>query len=339
MKAIRNQGKALIRFLREEDLLKVIIHSFRQDLTRSEKLIAYLFLIAAFLVPLLAEITNKIGHNYNTIDFLPWDVLLPGSALALFLCLKLRQSKPYIGSVIFYIFAAGMCSVALAGGATSIMSTPFEHNDLSHALLYFDRSLGFYQGLTMNKLTHFPRLTYWLQFSYYSITWQIAFTAILLAVLHCFKSAKLYILTILGCSLIAYIIYYFWPTFAPYYVIHNATFPKSAAHLVSRTTRIRAHLPYELYPTAGLIAFPSCHVVMALAGIFCWLSAVKEAKRVWIRCLILPISILSVLINVSLIAATVLLGYHYLTDALTSLVLFLIAWTCLSALVKKEDNK
>lgn len=336
---LKARGKNLARFFREEDLLKAIVHSFRTDLLKSEKIIACLFLLAALIIPLATEITNSYGHKYDTLQFLSWDVLLPGCAFLLFLVLKLREHVSYVGSLLFIVFATGMSTIGLAAGATSILSSPFGPNDLSHALLHFDLWIGFHQGHIMNWLRHYPGLHFWLQFSYFSITTQVAATALVFAVFRCFKSARLYILTILVCSLVAYVIYYFWPTFAPAYVIHNAIFPQSTAHLIERTQHIRQHLPYQLYPQAGLIAFPSCHVIMGLAGIFCWITAAKEVKRIWIKHLFIIISVLSVIVNISLIAATVLLGYHYVTDVLASFLIFGIAWAYFYRMVKKEKSK
>jgi hypothetical protein len=332
----RNNCKKMARFFRDEDLVKTITQSFRANLFKSEKLMAYFFLVGALVMPILSAGINAFGQNYVTIH--PWmlDGLLPGCAFCLFLCLKLREKFNYIGSVVTVFFSTAMLGIALASGATSILPTPFGQNDLSHAIYQFDVWLGFNQAALMNWRAHLPNLTHWLEFSYMSITQQVAFTGLILAAFHCFKSARLYLLVILVGSLIAYIIYYFFPTFAPNFIIHNAVFPETAAQLLQRTIGIREHIPYKLYPGAGLIAFPSCHVLMALTGIFCWIAAIKEAKKAWIKCVCLGISLLIIVINLSLIAATILLGYHYLADVIASVILFLGAWFFLYPILKKE---
>ena len=334
----KNSGKRLARFFREEDLLKTMIHSFRVNLTKSEKWLAYLFLASALVIPILTGVVNAWGKNYDTIQSWMWDSLLPGCIFCLFLCLKLRERFNYVGSLVTLLFATMMLAIALAGGATAILSTPFGDNDLSQTLYRFDLALGFDQASLMNWRAHLQGFTRWLEFSYSSITQQVALTALILTAFRCVKSARLYLLTIIVGSLVAYVIYYFWPTFAPNVVIHNAVFPKTAAQLLERTRGIREHIPYKLYPGAGLIAFPSCHVIMALAGIFCWIAAIKETQKKGIRFLFIGVSILVIIVNVSLITATVLLGYHYLADVIASVILFLMAWFFLYPIVKKEKG-
>jgi membrane-associated phospholipid phosphatase len=77
---------------------------------------------------------------------------------------------------------------------------------------------------------------------------------------------------------------------------------------------------------------------MALAGIFCWIAAIKETQKKGIRFLFIGVSILVIIVNVSLITATVLLGYHYLADVIASVILFLMAWFFLYPMVKKEKG-
>lgn len=332
----KKAGRELARFFREEDLLKVILVTLKTQMTRSEKVMALLFLVGTVLIPAGTELVNHFGSHFDTINFLPWDALLPGSIFCLFICMKLREKTSYIGSIVVILFITIMSTIALASGATSILSTPFGSHDLSHLLLRFDLWLGFDQGALMNWVSHFPALKEWLNFAYFSITQQVALTALVMTIFCCNRSARLYITIILLCSLVAYFIYYFWPTFAPAYVIHNAIFPQSAAHLIERTQHIREHIPYQIYPSAGLIAFPSCHVIMGLSGIFCWITAAREAKKTWIKHLLIVISTLSVIINISLILATMLLGYHYLADVLASAVIFLVAWSFLYPMLRKE---
>jgi membrane-associated phospholipid phosphatase len=138
--------------------------------------------------------------------------------------------------------------------------------------------------------------------------------------------------------LIAYCIYYFWPTFAPAYVIHHVRFPIEAAQLIERTIRIREYLPYELYPGAGLIAFPSCHVIMGLSSIFSFFYAYQETKQRALKRIFIVIAVGSFLLNLSLIASTVLLGYHYLVDVIASLVIFLVTWYWMVYLARNESH-
>jgi membrane-associated phospholipid phosphatase len=326
------------RFFLEKDLLKIISHSFRHDLLASEKWMVGLIIAAMLLIPSVTTIINILGAQFDAPSVMAWAGLFPGCLTVFFLCLKLRKKTVYWGSVLTLVFASITSFVALVAGATSIMSTPFGANDLSHGLLQLDNWLGFHQAAIMNWRAHYPGLTHWLTQAYDSIFLQVSLTPIILGLLACFRSARLYILTVIIATLIAYLIYYFWPTFAPAYVIHDAVFPKSAAHLIERTLHIRQHVHYELYPGAGLIAFPSCHVVMGLAGIFSWFYAYQETKHKKLKPILFVLGILSLALNLSLIAATVLLGYHYLVDVIASLIIFTASWLWLTSMTRKEPH-
>lgn len=335
---LKKAYEATERFFYETNLIEFIRASFRHDLLASEKLLIGLMITAIVFFPLASAIVNTLGPRYDTPSVISWIGLFPGCLTVFFICLKIRKRYRYVGSVLTILFASMTCFLVMLAGANSILSTPFGGNDLSHTLLGLDNWLGFHQATLMNWRAHYPALTTWLDKAYYSITTQVAFTAVLLAVCQCFRAARLYILTIVIGTLLAYLIYYFWPTFAPAYVIHNALFPIDATHLIERTLNIRHYVPYQIYPTAGLIAFPSCHVLMGLTGIFAWFAAYKETKKHWLKPIMVIVSILSLIVNLSLIAATVLLGFHYLVDVLASLVIFAVSFFWLQSIIHKEAH-
>ena len=119
------------------------------------------------------------------------------------------------------------------------------------------------------------------------------------------------VMTFMFALLISYfigtLIYYFFPTIAPAALFHSPLFTFQEHDTYIKFYEIHHHL----MPTTtqgGMIAFPSFHVIWASLLIY------VTRPRWW---LFLPL----LAWNAILISSTMLLGWHYLADALCGIVL------------------
>ena len=335
LNALSKRGKQFATFFRNESPLQYIVTTFKRELSYAEKMLLWLVLIGVVLFPLVTTLVNQWGPQYEVPNTLGFDGLLAGAALLMFGALKYRQYHRRTGPLIITLLLISFSFLASVSGATSVMATPFFSHEISHELLAFDNLIGFNQTAWMAWTAHHPSIHHWLEVAYDSLFLQTLLIPLGLTLFGLHKNTKKLLIILLLGSFVAYVIYYFIPADAPAYVIKNPYFTHTAYQLVERTSAIRQHIPYDLSPGAGLIAFPSFHAFAGLACLVAPIAALSEARKKITKIILIIASVVLAILNVSLILATLALGFHYVTDIVASGILFVGIYL----LAKKWVNK
>lgn len=151
-----------------------------------------------------------------------------------------------------------------------------------------------------------PLIKTYLEYVYLSLTYQMTYLPLLIIFLGRTHRMREYYFLLMITGIIGYGFYYFFPTTAPASILENIPFAEE-----QRATGLKFNQIHQyIQPTTlegGMIAFPSFHVIWA------WLC-------VW---LVRDWQILSLflgMINLMLVAACVLLGWHYWIDVIGSLI-------------------
>jgi hypothetical protein len=151
-----------------------------------------------------------------------------------------------------------------------------------------------------------PLIKTYLEYVYLSLTYQMTYLPLLIIFLGRTHRMREYYFLLMITGIIGYGFYYFFPTTAPASILENIPFAEE-----QRATGLKFNQIHQyIQPTTlegGMIAFPSFHVIWA------WLC-------VWLVRDWQILSLLLGMINLMLVAACVLLGWHYWIDVIGSLI-------------------
>ncbi len=283
---------------------------FIQRVTGVDRLVAGLtflvFLLGCFTLALNASATRYPGFHY-----LPdrWLYLVPLVLAVLIFAMRFREKSPRLAfftkTYCTYFFLA----IAFAVLTDGIQFTPFPTID--HALLHADQFIGFNTTALMAWTSRHTIIKQCLEFVYEFLNVEMLLLPLALAWIEAEKQIQLLFITMLVSIFIGGLCYYFFPTSAPVSIIHNPYFLLSEHHTALKFYEIHHYLSVTT-GDGGLIAFPSFHVVWCI--LLCY--AVRRIK--W---LFYPL----IGINALVIASTLLLGWHYLTDVFSGAILAIIA--------------
>jgi hypothetical protein len=242
------------------------------------------------------------GNNY-----FPENVPLLIVILVLFyLGLRLlfpTNSKPcLIGQELLYFFCI-MALIALATNAVQL--TPF--TPIDHYIVLLEEKLHIDMARIVDWTSQYPDFKNILGFIYDSLTYQMSVIPLLVLLSCRFYLLREYYFLLLCTTFFGFSVYYFFPTIAPASMFQSASF--SADQLATGLKFQQIH--HLIPPTTnegGLIALPSFHVIWAVLCVY----LVREWKIICI-----PLAAL----NLSLIASCVLLGWHYPTDLIGSVII------------------
>lgn len=274
----------------------------------------YLFLLSGLILFLasLSFIINALNYKFPGNNYFPAQtplialiILLAYTGFIILFGKDNRLSKACIE--ILYFFAV-MAVIALATNAVQL--TPF--SPIDKELLKFESFFNINLIAVMEWTAHYSFLKNILAIVYDTLPYQMSILPICVIVSGKFDLLKDYYFLLLITTLMGFLLYYFFPTTAPASVLDSSLFTPEQIATGFKFNQIHNHV----IPTTnegGLIALPSFHTIWALLCVY----LLKE----WpIACLLLFI------INCFLIAACVLLGWHYPVDILVAFIIVGISY-------------
>lgn len=225
------------------------------------------------------------------------------------LMMMIRRARHQGASEIFWwgiaLFAWSLCACALM--AEAIQSTPFSPIDTD--LLKLDRMLGVNTIAIMQWTFSHPFLCRVLGTEYGTMGAQLLLIPLLITtVFHRQKEAEVFYIANMSAILVGFMIYYFFPTISPAGVLQSHYFLPEEKNLPLLFYQIHHHIKITAQ-TEGLIAFPSFHVI--------WAILLTYVCRSLSKLIFYPV----LCMNILLVLATVMLGFHYMTDVLAGAVL------------------
>ncbi len=190
--------------------------------------------------------------------------------------------------------------ITLAVMTTGIQYTPFPRID--SFLVGMDQTLGFNTISLVNWTYAHPVISKASHIAYETLGFQLFLIPLLLAALQSKKSLTILFYAMIISFLIGMTFYYFFPTTGPASLFHDVHFARYQHDTLLKYYQVHHYLPVTT-TQGGMIAFPSFHVIWAV------LLTYALVDKKWF---FYPF----VLINTIVIASTLLLGWHYLTDVI-----------------------
>lgn len=210
--------------------------------------------------------------------------------------------------------------VIIAVATISVQLTPFPVID--QYIVRLEASVGINISSIVSWTNDHPLLKTWLGTIYDSLAYQMSIIPLLVLFSCRFHLLREYYFLLLSTVLIGFGFYYFFPTAAPASIFNHDLFESSQIATGLKFSELHRHI----VPTTnegGLIAFPSFHAIWAILCV--------NLLREWpIPCIILAV------INTVLIAACVLLGWHYVTDIVGSLIVLFVSYFALKYCSNKQ---
>ncbi len=291
-------------------LMSTVKNFYNQYVTSEDRLVIGLtgitFLLGAIYITINALTTQYTGENY-----VPWAWV--GAAPILFaltaFAMYARQHSPRMAFITRSYGLYFFIIVALAVLTTGIQFTPFPLID--KYLAAADKAMGFHTVAILNWTYSHPPIQKFLTIAYNSMGYQLFAVPVIVAMLQDKKALNLYLLAIIFSYFMSTTIYYFFPTAGPTEIFTSPHFLAIQHDTSMKFYQVHHHINVSTF-LGGMIAFPSCHVIWAV------LCAYAFIQR---KYLFIPIALL----NICVIASTVLLGWHYLTDVFGGLVVGVIA--------------
>ncbi len=268
------------------------------------------WLLAALLTTAVLLAINAACFGYTGIVYFPregWWLAFVALDFAIFGHL-VRTRSPYASFVstnlAFYALTAAVMGVLTTG----IQLSPFARID--HALARWDARLGWDTVAVLHWVAERPRLRTFLNLCYNSTELQLVLAPFIAAYAHDKRRLRVYLYGVVYSSFAGSLIYYFFPSSGPAGVFQSLDFLP-----VQRLTHLKFEQVHSFQPVTtilgGLIAFPSFHVAWSVLATY----AAQPRKSIFWAFLIL---------NVMVIASTVLLGWHYLVDLPAGILLAIV---------------
>lgn len=265
-----------------------------------------LFLFASSAQYYNHQVTHYIGNEYVQ----PALYLLTLPLCLMWVGLKLFTNKyPFIekrilSSLTLYLFLCLMVYLTSA-----IQYTPFQSIDKS--LIQLDNLLFFKTTHVLNWTYQHPLMQGALAICYGLLNWELVLVFFIIIFLPDEGKNSDFYFCMLFTAMVGFIFYYFFPTIAPASLFDNPHFYKEQYDTGKKFYDIHHYLtPNTL--EGGMIAMPSFHTIWAL---LCQ-HHLRRFPIIW-YC-VLPI-------NIMIVLACVMLGWHYLIDVLSALFLTGIA--------------
>lgn len=211
-----------------------------------------------------------------------------------------------------------MSLVALASNAVQL--TPFPTIDSK--IMAFEAIFNIHIDSLLEWTNTHSNVDNLLRILYDSLSYQMFYIPFLIILMGKFKLLREYYFLLLLTTLIGFNFYYFFPTTAPASMIYSPYFNSYQIATGLKFEEIHRHIPPSTIE-GGLIAFPSFHCIWALLCVY----LLKEWK---IACTFL------FLMNMILISSCVLLGWHYPSDIIAGVLLFVFSYY---ALKRTQLNK
>ena len=285
------------------------------------------FFFPAILFALLSLIAIAVnyyiqqypGNNYLQVNF----VLLGSDLLLIYVGAVFLQGRDgvlarIIKEVTYFLMVLALGCLA----TTAVQFTPFptidQHILAVESFFYVDTHALMIWASTK------PLLKTVLEIAYVSLTYQMICIPLVIILAGRIDLIREHYFLILISALIGFVFYYFFPTTAPASVINSIFFNES-----QRATYLKFfQIHHYIQPTTmdgGMIALPSFHVIWA----WLCLRLVREWKVAFG---------LLLLINVTMVASCVLLGWHYCLDVLGSVVVIALSHALYRTCIKFKSR-
>ncbi len=301
-----------------------IYQFFSKNITQSytrEEAFTHIILATLSLISLGLRFLNSRFFHFWAVP-IPWLVMFGFFILLIIwsvIGLTHREKWPRFGLVSTTLANIGFFFLLSVVGFSSALTTPFPLID--HYLVQSDQWFGFDVTAFMAWAYQYPLLIKVFNFNYFSLEYQMLLTPVLLAVLNKSREVNQYAALAAVCFIFWLLVYYFFPTLAPAGVLHSPYFMDISYDILTRFKEVHQNTPISVW-SAGMISFPSGHVMYALLVLIAW----RKIKIVFYPLLVF---------NIILIIATMALGFHYLTDVLSSFVIVAVAYYFVHAVFKR----
>lgn len=289
-----------MRFLLRHNDFQAAVKSFYNQYVSKETRLVYSLLVLMIAIGCAYMAINACYMHYPGFDYVPlrWIILAPFILAVTLVAMTARDSAPRLAQFTQCYGTFFFVALSFAIMTTGVQYTPFQPIDMLLAKL--DQAMGINTPALMAWTAHHPYVHKILAMAYGFLYVEIVAVPLLLPFFKGDDKVNYFFITMLVAFIIGTTIYYFFPTAAPAAVFHSAYF-MSGEH----ATYLKFYQIHHYQPVAsgdgGLIAFPSFHVAWAII-----LTCATFSKK-W---LFVPLA----LVNIILIVATVLLGFHYLVD-------------------------
>lgn len=264
------------------------------------------------VLSLLAFIVNFSIFRYQGNNYFPAEMPI----IALILCFSLwgcyllfdrkHITSQIIRELVYYFLVIAL----LAFATNAVQYTPF--SPIDKKLIAID----YYLSINLQKIMAWTANIHWLRtilaISYDSLPFQMCYLPLMVIIMRQYELVREYYALLLLTALIGFSFYYFFPTLGPASFLKSPYFMQEQYATGIKFIEIHEH---KLITTmhGGMIAMPSFHTIWACLCLF----LVRKLMLIFI--ILLPI-------NVLLIAACVMLGWHYFIDLIGSLVVLLLAY-------------
>lgn len=263
-----------------------------------------------FCLSMVLFTINYLLFNYQGNDYFPSVTFSIGLSLVLILAgLKLQfQHATILERMIKEALVYFMVMAVIALFTNAIQLTPFKPID-KH-IMRFENLMSFDLVKLMAWTAQHEYFHTLLDFIYKTIAVQMGYIPLIVIFGRQFIYAREFFCLLLLSALIGFTFYYFFPTTAPASMMHSPYFT-----IEQHMTGIKFNeIHHYLLPSSsdgGLIALPSFHAIWAWYCVYllrCWPIA---------QALLLPF-------NALLVLSCVLLGWHYVSDLIGSLLIIIL---------------
>jgi len=289
--------------------MNIVKSFYNQYVMREDKLFVGLLLVLTIL-GLAYVLGNLLTYHYPSNGY-PWRWFLQ---MPIFLGLGIfalyaRKHSPRMAFLTWTYCLYFLMVITISVITLGLETTPFPVID--PWLVKVDQLLGFHQLAVLNWTYAHHWILKSFNFSYAMLDVELGLFPFILALMFQKKAVKVYLLALIFSTLIGFSIFYFFPTTAPASMFFDSHFTLQQHDTFIKFFEIHHYLPVTT-SDGGLIAFPSFHVIWAVLLAYSF----KDKKT-----LFFPIA----LFNIIIIASTVFLGWHYLTDVIAGLALSALA--------------
>lgn len=216
-----------------------------------------------------------------------------------------RRESPRASTFIWGLGLFFWCLLSNMVLVNSIQATPFSPIDAT--LVKIDQWMGLNTPALMTWTHNHQTFHHVFHFCYSVIGLELIGIPLLLTIFCRRKALGIFYIAIMITLIIGCLIYYFFPTMAPSGIFHSPYFSASQEDTSMRFHEVHHYLKVTS-TNGGLIAFPSFHVMWAIL----LTNACRGQKIIFY-----PLAFF----NLIVIAATVFLGWHYLTDVIAAFIL------------------
>lgn len=192
------------------------------------------------------------------------------------------------------------------------------------ALARIDASMHFHTVTIVHLVSHLPRLRLALAIAYALLPPLILASLLVPTLCGRVLDSRRYVLAVILAAVMTAALFALWPAAGPWTVEGFAP-TKDQAVVVDSLSLLKSGKPLPAEVRAGVVAFPSFHVVLAV------LSVVSLWKVRWARWLVFTVGLLACV-------STVTTGWHYLIDVIGGLAVTYLAQATANLILRPEPS-